>query len=396
MTAAPLGAAAAQSAPSDTAKLRENERFLARLLGRDKLLWSPNVQPEGYKSLERILATRRIGKSQRPTSFHRGETPAIAYDDGGRRETLDDFMRLEHIAGIAVVQQGVLRLEKYGLGLKPTEHWTSMSMVKSLTSTLVGCALHDRILTNLDATAERFVPVLKGSAYDGVTIRQLLTMTSGVRWNENYMDPTADVNLFYEKVIADREAGGILAHLRTLPREAAPGSRFHYNTGDTFVIGCILRAALRGSVADYCAKRIWGPMGAAQDGFFLLESDGGQEVCGSSASASLLDYARFGEFILAGGVSAGQRSFGEGWVGEATKPAAPGVDRGGYGYQWWLNPDGAFEARGFAGQLLHIDPARRITIVLLSALPAPHFRAAGEASPTRRANFLAAAKKALT
>jgi CubicO group peptidase (beta-lactamase class C family) len=388
-----LGTVGAAKAASSAAPAREtNERFLARLLGRDKLFWSPNVQPEGYKSLERILATRPIRRGTSIRTFRRDEIDSLSYQDQGKTETLDDFMRLEHVAGVIGIRDGVIRLERYGLGLKPTEHWTSMSMVKSITSTIVGCALHDRLIPNLDVQIGHYVGELKGSAYADVTLRQLLTMTSGVRWDENYMNPEADVNLYYEKVIADRQAGGILDHLKTLPRIHQPGAFFHYNTGDTFVIGCLLTTAIGGRVADYLSDRIWSRIGTEQDGLFLLESDDGQEVCGSSASVSLRDYARFGEFIVGGGVAGGRQVLPETWIAEATRPSAPRNDPGGggYGYQWWTSSDGTFAAQGFAGQTLRINPRNKSVICILSALPSKEFRPEGEFSPTRRQNFMKA------
>ena len=374
-----------------------NERFLAGLLGQDKLFWSSNVQPIGYKSLERILATRPIRRSATAIPFRRQEIGPFSYQDQGKTETFDDFMELERVAGIIGLRDGVVRLERYGLGLQPHEHWTSMSMVKSITSTIVGCALHDRLLPGLDVEVAGYVPELKDSAYQNVTLRQLLTMTSGVQWDENYMNPKADVNLYYEKVIADRAAGGILAHLATLPRTHAPGTTFRYNTGDTYVIGCMLTAAIGGNMADYFSSRIWSRIGTEQDGLFLLESDDGQEVAGSSASASLRDYARFGEFFRSGGVIDGRQVLPENWVAEATAPSAPRQDQagGGYGYQWWLSADGSYAGQGYAGQLLRIHPGNRSTIVILSALPSRNFPARPEDSPTRRRNFLQAFDRAM-
>ncbi|MFV0625311.1 serine hydrolase domain-containing protein [Sphingomonas sp. ac-8] len=392
--AAPLASAEAQTQIHGT---ESDARFLARLLGRDKLLWSPNVQAEGYKSLERILATRRIPRAAQKSVLPNRPIPTVTYTDAGREETLDDFLRLEHVAGLLAIRDGTVHLERYGLGLAPHEHWTSMSMVKSLTSTLVGCALHDRLLPGLHVTAGTYVPELRGSAYDDVTLRQLLMMTSGVAWDEDYTNPDADVNLHYEKVIADREKGGILRHLRTLRRVQKPGSAYSYNTADTFVIGCMLTKAIGGRLADYCSSRIWSRIGTEQDALFLLESDDGQEVAGSSASASLRDYGRFGMFILADGVAGGRRILPESWVAQATAPSAPrfDLDGGGYGYQWWTYADGSYAAEGFAGQVLRINPKARTVLVILSALPGKQFRDPAETSPTRRQSFYTALDAAL-
>jgi len=394
----PAAARAVAGVDTQPAPNESDARFLARLLGRDKLLWSPNVQPEGYKSLERILATRKIGKAARPGALPSSNPiGSVNYTDAGKVETFDDFLRLEHVAGLLVVKDGVVRVEHYGMGLQPHEHWTSMSMVKSLTSTLVGCALHDKLIPDLQITAGQYVPELRGSAYGDVTLQHLLRMSSGVAWDEDYTNPNADVNLYYEKVIADREKGGILSHLRTLRRIHAPGSFFYYNTADTFVIGCMLTRAIGGTLADYCSSRIWSRIGTEQDAMFLLESDNGQEVAGSSASASLRDYARFGLFILADGVAGGRRVLPEGWVQEASAPSAPQNDlsEGAYGYQWWVSDDGSFAAKGFAGQIIRINPAERTVIVVLSAVPGKAFRDPAEISPTRRDNFMRALDQAM-
>jgi len=381
-----------RASASDAGTGETNERFLARLLGQDKLFWSPNVQREGYKSLDRILATRPVRRGPAVRTYPRREIDEVTYEDQSKTETLDDFMRLEHVAGLLGIQDGVIRLERYNMGLEPAEHWTSMSMVKSITSTLVGCALHDGLLPSLDVQVGRYVAELKNSAYADVTLKQLLTMTSGVKWDENYKNPDADVNLYYEKVIADRRAGGILARLKTLPRIHAPGAHFYYNTADTFVIGCLLTTAIGDHLANYLSSKIWSRIGTEQDALFLLESDDGQEVGGSSASATLRDYGRFGDFILGGGIAGGKQVLPDSWINEATRPSAPLKDPGGegYGYQWWLSNDGSFAALGYAGQVIRINPAKKSVIVILSALPAEEFRMPHEESPTRRKNFVKA------
>lgn len=393
------GGVQARSLQTSAADTPESDaRALARLLGRDKLLWSPHVQPEGYRSLHKIFATRRIAKAARPSTLPRAERELqIAYRDGERDETLEDFLEREYVAGLLVLKGGRIMLERYRLGFTEEDHWTSMSVVKSMTSVLVGCALKDGIFPNLDVQLTRYMPEFTGSGYDGVSLRHLLMMTSGVRWNENYVDPRSDVNEHYEKVIADRTPGAIVAHLRTLERIHEPGSHFHYNTGDTYLIGCMLNRASGKYMADYFSERIWSRIGTEGDAYYMLDSDDGQEVAGSSANARLRDYGRFGLFCLADGVADGERILPEGWIAESTRPSAPGYSGtgGGYGYQWWVNEDGSYVARGFAGQLIYINPARQVVITLLSCLPFRAYAREDYTSSTRRGNFITAVIDAL-
>jgi CubicO group peptidase (beta-lactamase class C family) len=365
--------------------------LLARLLGTEKLLWPPPIQLEGYKHLDKIFSTRRAHRRGPVSSLpaYARSIVDIEFEDKNNKISLQGFINLEHVAGLLVLKSGKIALERYALGLTEKDHWTSMSMVKSITSTLVGCALHDGVFPNLEVQTTRYIPELIGTAYEGVTLRQLLTMSSGVEWNEDYTDPLSDVNLHYEAVIAAREPGGIIKHLRTLKRIHEPGTQFHYNSAETFVIGAMITRATGKFLADYLGEKIWSKIGAEQDLLYILESDGGQDVGGSSANAVLRDYGRFGLFILGNGKVGDTQVLPEDWIVEATKPSAPnfGGNDGGYGYQWWIRDDG-FEALGFAGQQLYLNPTEEIVVVILSALPSKYYAVPGEASAGRRGQFI--------
>ena len=192
---------------SDTSTTSANERWLARLLGGDFLLWSPNIQAEGFLHWDRIFATRTIRCGGQGKGLPRAARElAVRYTDQGRDCGIDDLMRDEHLAGLLVLQRGEILLERYALGLEPGQCWQSSSMVKSLTSTLVGCALHDGLIGSLDERLTDYLPDFAGTAYAGVTLRHLLTMSSGVNWTEDYEDLRADV-AHYILPIAERRAG---------------------------------------------------------------------------------------------------------------------------------------------------------------------------------------------
>jgi CubicO group peptidase (beta-lactamase class C family) len=362
-----------------------SEAFLRRLLGGDFLLWSPNIQAEGFLNWDKIWATRTI-KRGTPKPLPRAARPLdLVFDSHGAMRTIDDLMRWEFVSGLLVVKDGEIKLERYAKGLTPERCWQSSSMVKSLASILIGAAIHDEAIAGVDQPIIDYLPELSGSSYEGVTIRHLLQMASGVSWVENTDDLNTDVAEHYIKVIAARKANYIVNYLRTRPRANPPGAQFYYNTGDTFLLSHILSRATGMKVADYCSLKLWRPFGFEQDGFFILDSDDGHEVVGSCSGAALRDYARWGLFMLADGVIDGKRVVPEGWVKDSTTATAPnfafdfGGERGvaggadsaykGYGYLWWVREGGDYQALGSYGQWIYVSPANNVVAVILGAVP---------------------------
>jgi CubicO group peptidase (beta-lactamase class C family) len=264
-------------------------------------------------------------------------------------------------AALLIVQDGKLRLERYGLGFDADGRWTSFSVAKSVTSTLVGAALRDGTIRSMDDKVSDYIPQMKGSAYDEVSVRQLLTMTSGVRWNEYYADPNSDVARFNQH---QPEAGvdALVSYMRRLPREAAPGTRWHYSTGETNLVGVLLSQATKKPLATYLSEKIWVPAGMEQQATWILNRSG-NEISGCCIQAAARDYARFGLFVLGGARVDGESIVPEGWLAEATS-GRTGIGRPGrgYGYQWWTYDDGSFAARGIFGQGIFIDPKRKVVI----------------------------------
>jgi CubicO group peptidase (beta-lactamase class C family) len=152
---------------------------------------------------------------------------------------LDAYMAGQRSAALLIVHNGKLRLERYGLGFDAAGRWTSFSVAKSFTSTLVGAALRDGHIKSMDDKVSDYIPQMKGSAYDAVSIRQLLTMTSGVKWNEDYADPNADVAKFNNHK-PDDGVDALVSYLRQLPREVPAGTRWLYSTGETNLVGMLV------------------------------------------------------------------------------------------------------------------------------------------------------------
>jgi CubicO group peptidase (beta-lactamase class C family) len=281
---------------------------------------------------------------------------------------VDAYMKAQRTAGLVIVQGGKVRLEKYGLDFTAQGKWTSFSVAKSFTSTLVGAAIKDGHIKSIDDKVSVYIPDLKGSVYDDVSVKQLLTMTSGVKWNEDYEDKNSDVARFNDHK-AEPGIDVTVSYMRTLKREAPAGSKWVYKTGETNLIGVLVSSAAKKKLSDYLSEKIWTPFGMEQDATWLLGSTG-HEIGGCCIQASTRDFARFGVFILGGGKVAGKSIVPDDWLAPATsKQADIGAPGKGYGYQWWTYDDGSFAAQGIFGQGIFIDPKRDLVIASNSNWP---------------------------
>ena len=174
--------------------------------------------------------------------------------------------------------------------------------------------------------------------------------------------------------------GNIVKFMSTLPREADPGAKWNYSTGETQIAGALVRAAVRRPVAEYLSEKIWAKVGMERDATWWLDSPNGTETGGSGLSATLRDYGRFGLFVLNDGVVDGEKVLPDGWTTEAGKPHEIGGKVVPYGYYWWpavdkgAANDGAYTAAGIFGQFVYVNPKEKLVIVHLSAqsIPVPH------------------------
>ena len=341
---------------------KETRGLLATLpTNRDLLFWNQAQRDAAFRALDRlplVTKSRVVPAGTAPRPLPPGPPLALPLD-------VEAFMTGQRAAALVIVQDGRLRLERYGLGFDASGRWTGFSVAKSMTATLLGAALRDGHIRSMDDKVTDYLPALKGSAYDEVTLRQLLTMTSGVRWNEDYGDPNSDVARFNNH---RPEAGvdPLVSYLRRLPREVPAGTRWNYSTGETNLVGIVVAEATKKPLASYLSEKIWIPGGMEQPATWLLNKTG-HEISGCCLQAATRDFARFGLFILDGARGAGDRAsiVPDGWLAEATTKRVDIGDPGrGYGYQWWTYDDGAFAARGIFGQRIFIDPERRLVIAM--------------------------------
>jgi CubicO group peptidase (beta-lactamase class C family) len=346
------------------------------------LFWSTPQRDAAFRALDRlpVLSTSRVI----PAGGNVYPLPEGAPLDVGM--DIDAFMQNQRAAALVIVHDGKIRLEKYGLDFGSEGRWTSFSVAKSFTSTLVGAAIKDGYIKSIDDTVSEYIPDLKGSAYDNVTIKQLLTMTSGVKWNEDYADPQSDVALF----TAHKAEPGLdvtVSYMRQLESEAAPGTKWVYKTGETNLIGVLASSATNKTLSEYLSEKIWKPFGMEQDATWLLGSTG-HEISGCCIQAATRDYARFGLFIMGGGIADGEKVLPDGWIAQATtKQADIGLPGHGYGYQWWTLDDDAYLAQGIFGQGIFIDPKRQLVIASNGNWPQATDSQGGDQSKERLAFY---------
>lgn len=320
------------------------------------LFWTQDQRDLAFRTMETVpkVVVNTVEAGDVVYPLPQGQSIDLGLD-------VDAYMAKQRHAGLIIVQDGKIRLEKYALGYGAAGRWTSFSVAKSFTSTLVGAAVKDGYIKSLDDKVTVYIPGLKGSAYDDVSVRQLLTMTSGVKWNEDYTDPKSDVALFnMQKPVAGEDV--TVSYMKTLPRDVPAGSKWLYSTGETNLIGVLVSSATGKTLSAYLSEKIWKPFGMEQDAVWMLGATG-HEISGCCISASLKDYARLGQFVLNDGVVDGVRIVPDDWFGAATtKQTDIGLPGRGYGYQWWTNDDGSFAAQGIFGQGIFIDPKRKLVI----------------------------------
>ncbi|MET0342135.1 MAG: serine hydrolase domain-containing protein [Polyangiales bacterium] len=324
---------------------------------------SPEYQLEVYKKMEVdfVGQTAKRGATTAPLPAAPAPiTPRIAWR-GQAFTDVGAFMEAARFSGVLVIDHGEVVLEQYGLGRSADDRWTSFSVAKSVTSLLVGAALQDGHIQSLEEPVTKYIPELVGSAYEGVSIRQLLTMTSGVKWNEDYADLNSDV---MRATIWPGQPGinPLVDYMKRLPRAAEPGTVFSYKTGETDMAGVLVANATGRGLAQYLSEKIWAPYGMERDAFWVVDT-GSVERGGCCLSMTLRDYGRLGLFVLGGGVAGGKRVIAEDYLRDAVQNQVRAPATGSYGYFWWVDGSDAFSARGIFGQSIQIVPSEALVVV---------------------------------
>ncbi len=316
-------------------------------------------------------------KSQRPCALRADPAPLPdAFTFRGQTLTLDDWRASRAVTAMIVLRDGKIAFEDYYLDTAREDQRISWSMAKSFLSATFGIAVGEGLLGSLDDLVTEHVPHLKDSAYNGVTVRHVLNMSSGVAFNEDYLDYHSDINRMGRVLALGHSMDGFACSLKK--RAYDPGSRLKYVSIDTHVIGMVLRKITGQSARAYMGQKLLKPMGLEYDSYFLTDGDGVDFVLGGLNLATR-DYARFGLLMACDGKYNGQQIVPSDWVRQSTVDTAPPpaedmapTDEGllRYGYQWWLPPDaeqGEFFAIGIYGQYIYVNRPRKTVIAVNAA-----------------------------
>ena len=356
-----------EPATSDRSKqaiLQDLAKRLAETGGRS-ILMSEADRRVALANTHLIAPVRTLAPSPNAYALTQDLRPEIAnieYDFEGETFTVGSFLERHELMGFLIVKGDTIQLEHYASDHGPEVRWNTFSVAKSVTSMLIGAAIKDGYIDNVNETIETYLPRMRGSEYGAITIRQALQMSSGIRWSEGYDDPDSDV-----VKAALKEGIALTDYLATLPQLHEAGTKFNYNTAETNLLGEVLRSAIGNNASEYLDGKIWQAFGMEHEGNWALGAPFGGETGGCCMNMTLRDYARVGLFAKHDGVlPSGTRVLPEGWMAESTTPSQAYA---GYGYQWWLYDDGAYAASGLFGQAIFIKPKANLVIAAHSNGP---------------------------
>ena len=341
-------------------------------------LFTGAPQHEHFDRLYRLVPSSRLAASATPHQFPEGdpvELPA-SFDFAGAAVDTEQFLDVTDTVALLVLRDGEVVHEQYRLTGGRDVQWISWSVAKSFVSALVGIAVQRGHIRSIDEPISDYIDADPGSAYDGVRIKDVLQMSSGARWNEDYSDPTSDV---VRLGAAMAPGGGLDGFVASAAPESTPGTVCQYNSTDTQALGALLVRATGRSITDFMQEHLYEPLGMESDGYWLLDSTG-REMAFGGLNLTARDFAKLGELYRRGGEWNGRQVLPADWVASSIVPDAPHLEWGrpviagerlpdGYGYQWWLIPGGLdqYAAIGVYNQWVFVSPHDHVTIVKLSA-----------------------------
>ncbi|MEM1351067.1 MAG: serine hydrolase [Pseudomonadota bacterium] len=335
---------------------------IARLVAVNTL-FEPDRIVENFSNMDRLFLHQPLPDGKVGSPLPLGDTIALP-------KGMQDWMAERLVTSLLVLKDGVVVFEAYYLGTGPDDQRISWSLAKSFLSALTGVIIAEGYIEALDDPVTRYAPQLKGTAYDSATVRHVLNMTTGVKFDEDYADFHSDINRMGRVLALGRLMDDFAAGLTDTFQP--PGEGWQYVSIDTHVLGMVIRGATGRSIIELMGEKITGPLGLKQTPFYVTDGAGVAFVLGG-LNMTTRDYARFGQMIADGGRWNGVQVVPLNWIIASTTPSAPTQPgQYGYGYQWWMPEDkrpGEFMGRGIYGQYLYIDSETGIVIVLTAADP---------------------------
>ncbi len=357
---------------------------------KDMLNWDQDTRVVGFRNTYRlyggdVFSTRGATPYPLPDATHK--LSEVRYWVDGKPQGLDDYLRNQSVTGLLVLKDGKIAYEHYAKGNTPQTLWTSRSVAKSVVSVLVGIAIKEGKIHSVDDKITQYIPELEGSAWQDVTLHQLMQHTSGVVWDENYASKDSDFSHMTQCEAKPDPYACVLNLVKSVKRKPGvkPGEVWSYNTGGAWLVGRVLENATGKTIAQNLQDKVWSRYGMQQDGVWHALVPGKVDMGGHGFNATLRDWGRFGQFVLSGGqLPGGEKLLPDDWIARSTHwtqakgsvtAAAP---KGQYGYQWWYNApapdanlepkhtadsDQTFWALGIYGQTIAINPAEHLVMV---------------------------------
>ena len=345
--------------------------------GRTK--WALGESPAAtYRSMSEILPSRRIAAPATASPLLAPVAPfEVSYTFDGKSHALAEFPARTDTTGLLILKGNQILFEGYYQGADPQDQFLSFSTAKSFVSTLVALAIGDGKIASIEDPVIKYLPEVAGSVYAKARIKDLLQMSSGTSYSEEYEDPKSDIAAYIDKINAN--VGGLYDFARSFKPVRPPGEKFYYASMDTEILGALVARVTGKSLAGYMSEKLWKPIGAESPARWLIDQPGaaGREMAAGGLLMRLRDYGRFGLLFANGGRVNGEQLLPAGWAETATRPQSPQVDYGklepgyplGYGYQWWClpGPNHRFTAQGIHGQFVLVDPTETVVMVKLSS-----------------------------
>ena len=338
------------------------------LYDKDKIVYN-------FVNMDKIFPSRSINASDNPKPLKRNirtlpETFLFEGDQMNLQEHLDYFWS----DGMIVIHKDQIVYENYWLGNNENKKHISWSVAKSFISALVGIAYEDGLINSLDDPVTNYLEDFKKTGYDGVSIKDVLQMSSGVLFNEDYADYNSDINRFGRAIATGTSMRDFS---RTLTRDREPGTYMHYVSINTQVLGFLLQKVTNKTISEYLFEKIWNPLGMEDSAYVILD-DVEDELALGGLNATLRDYAKFGLLYLQNGKWNENQILSEQWINDSHYASGAHLVPGeretssnpwGYGYQWWIPgfPNTDFTASGVYNQYIYVDPLSEIVIAKTSS-----------------------------
>jgi len=341
-------------------------------------LFTGAEQYENFNRIKELMPVTTMKASNKPFEFAKSQAITLpeVFQYQGNNINSEAFLAQTDTSAFLVIHQGKVRFERYSLTGGRKVNWLSMSVAKSFIASAIGVAVEDGLI-DIQKPITDYVPTLIGSAYDNVRVKDVLQMSSGAAWREDYTDTESDV-LRLGNVMAT--GGSMDEFIAQMKREYEPGTVSRYNSGDTQALGMLLAAATNRTITNYIQEKLWTPLGMESDAYWMVD-DHNMEMAFGGLNATARDYAKLGELYRLKGNWQGKQILPAKWIEDATTSDAPHLmpyakqphttetSPLGYGYQWWLpdSTEGEYSAIGVYNQFIYVNPVRDLVIVKLSA-----------------------------